>query len=206
MSAIAAYQELDAEPLSLSITPIVNLRQLRELWAIDNEAYGDCSIEMGTFQQWWETYPAGLKAVMRDRRIVAAYGLFPLSAEQAEEFQAGRISEAQLIPSNEIEVRRGADVVWYFSGVVLRQDKRKPRDSPLRMLLATGLSSWLSRLSTFPVTICSLGFSPDGERLLKRFGFEKQAIVSPPDNCPIYRLQASSKAEAVKILKGRLAL
>lgn len=208
-SAVAAYQALiDLNPLSqYRLTEIATTTQLEQLWAIDKEAYGDCSIEFQIFENWWRQYPPGLKAITCKGEIIAAFGLFPLSQNQAAAFERGEVRESELIPVSQIELRRSPVHHWYFSGVVLCPVLRKTKDSPLRLLLSSGISLWLSSGQiAYPASLLALAYSPEGQKMLERFSFVQLSKSDLPDGCPLYKLDTSTKKVLTNILKRRLAL
>jgi len=51
--------------------------ELHDLWAIDSEAYGEASITYEKFEDWWRSYPSGLRAIFFRTRVMGAIGICP---------------------------------------------------------------------------------------------------------------------------------
>jgi DNA-binding XRE family transcriptional regulator len=177
--------------------------ELRDLWAIDNTAYGDANITFEHLLALWKAFPLGLRVLFFENEIMGAIGIWPVSCRWAERLQAGRLKEAQL---NSRMVRQQAGKpteYWYVTGIVLREQLIGSRGS--KMLLRDGLGSWLRQADIqYPCQILALAFSKHGKRLLERFQFFRvQDEITMPDKCPLYRLNLGSKSELIELLRQR---
>lgn len=198
LAAAAAYEQLIEllESPMLSFQPVESIAQLRELFAIDADAYGDCSLEFETFRDWWERYGWGSRVLLADdQRIIASVGIYPLQPQQADDFERGAIPESALRPVQWIDDRFDPVSNWYVSGIVVAEDLRGWA-SPLGKLLRFGIASWLdSRHIAYPASVLSLGQSDLGKRCLEMLGFEKlQDAAQMPDRCDLYKLVLSDRS------------
>lgn len=189
-----------------SIQHIATVDQLHELWTIDDDAYGDCSIPFPVFRDWWERYPVGNTIVLSDNVIAASFGLWPISEGTATSFIEGRIKESDIEPVSLEECDQQPQRYWYASGVVLRLPYRNTvKANPIKPLLSTALSLWIgSDRISYSTQVLALSYSLEGKNMLNRFGFgrirEGQHL---PDNCDLYALHLGCEREAQNWLKMR---
>ena len=90
---------------------------------------------------------------------------------------------------------------WYIGGMIIDSAYRKPHSgNPIGMLLTMALNNWAdSGDLAYPVTIFSTAYSPEGEKLLRRFGFELvRAGDQMPDGDPLYQRVAADKNSLFK--------
>ncbi len=188
--------------LAYSFDLVDDLTVLRQLYGIDETAYDESSISFEAFSRWWNAYDLGLKIVKMENRITAALGLWGMSEGTTREFLSGQIREEQLdpMPAERLEVL--PTPFWYCSGLVSLQ--QKTLDSPLRMILRSGLAAWVAACHVrYPANVFALGYSADGIALLNRFGFEViRSSDEMPDGCPLYWRKIESVDE-VRDLFGR---
>jgi hypothetical protein len=184
----------------ITVQPVESLAQLRQLWEIDKEAYGDCSISFERFQDWWERYPWGSRILLQDGIIQASIGLYPLSERQAIEFANGTIREEVLRPVTQAECAPNPQRYWYASGIVV-VPHRRGESSPLRSLLKSSLPQWMeSGHIAYPSEIFSLAEYEVGRRILTYLDFEKAKDGSElPDQCDLYRLKLKSKQQSLNL-------
>ncbi len=183
---------------------IADEAELKELWEIDNEGYGDASIPFDTFIEWWRAYPSGLFALFEGSAIVGGFGLWPLRRTVFKEFAEGKRRERD-IKARSLERNQGRTSLrnWYVSGIVLKTRFRKTK--AIKMLLSGALSAWLKRIKNEQtLSICALAYSREGEAMLKRFGFHKyKDVTETVDRYPIYAL-LSLRTSDLKEKIGRL--
>jgi hypothetical protein len=167
-------------------------KDLIDLWEIDKQAYGDCSLAYEPFLEWWTRYPYGSRNLVFGGTVIASIGIYPLYQEQAEAFASGLIKESDLLPSllSDCEMM-GADH-WYCSGIVIAQEFQ--HKGLLKTLLSLGIGAWeATGHIKFPMTLYGLAEYEIGEKLLRKFGFSKAKEGSGmPDGCDLYKAEIAS--------------
>ena len=207
--AVIAIQEAiryfcdDGTYQQLRVGQVRSLGELEDLWAIDNEAYGEASITYEKFKDWWLSFPLGLHALFFRNRVMGAIGIWPLSARCAGLLTTARLKESELTGRRMRTFREAPTRFWCFSGIVLRPELRGTR--AVRILLSHGVRSWLSSANIeFPSELLALAYSEQGQSLLDRLNFFKiQNATSMPDRVPLFGLQLDSKQQLVSSLKER---
>jgi hypothetical protein len=187
----------------LRVGHIRSCAELHDLWAIDNEAYGEASITYEKFEDWWRSFPSGLRAIFFRTRVMGAIGIWPLSSSCAGLLKAARLKESE-ITGRQMRVFKDAPArYWYVSGIVLRQELIGGR--AIRILLSHGVGSWLSSANIeFPSELLALAYSKKGEALLEGFNFFKiQNASTMPDRVPLFGLQLADKQQLVSLLRDR---
>ena len=172
-----------------AVRHIDDVAELRELWEIDDDSYGDASISLQRFEDWWRRYPAGLFALFRGEEIVGGIGIWPVCKTPFAELLNGRRRERDLTAKSiESQERARACPRWYVSGVVLVQRARKT--DAVRVLLREAIGQWARERDTaVRIDLCALAYSPEGEALLRRFGFRKFKDSSETlDRYPMFAL------------------
>jgi hypothetical protein len=177
--------------------------ELHDLWAIDNEAYGQASISYQKFEDWWRSYPCGLHAILFRTRVMGAIGIWPLSNSCAALLKAARLKESEISGRQMRALRDVPARYWYVSGIVLRPELVGGR--AIRILLSHGVGSWLSSANIqFPSELLAIAYSKKGEALLEGFNFLKvQSACMMPDRVPLFGLRLADKQQLVSFLKAR---
>jgi hypothetical protein len=170
---------------------------LDQLYGIDVEAYGSQAAPKAVLKQWVDANPQSIGLMCDGPIIAGAYGLLPISQEQAREFVAGDVAETDLIPlGDDIENHQ----FWYWSGIVVRPEYRGAKRSVLRDLLMVGIGGWLASKAvgrdqplenkdgtasdrTKPLYLYATGCTPQGQALIDRFQFEK---IRDDAEAPLY--------------------
>ena len=149
----------------LRVGHIRSCGELHDLWAIDNDAYGEASIAYDKFEDWWRGYPFGLHALFFRTRVMGAIGIWPLSTSCAGLLKAARLKESE-ITGRQMRVFRDAPArYWYVSGIVLRPELIGGR--AIKILLSHGVGSWLASAHIqFPCELLALAYSDQGQALL----------------------------------------
>jgi hypothetical protein len=80
----------------LRVGHIRSCAELHDLWAIDREAYGEASITYEKFEDWWRSFPSGLRAIFFRTRVMGAIGIWPLSSSCAGLLKAARLKESEI--------------------------------------------------------------------------------------------------------------
>lgn len=206
---LQAYEELSTllAPLPrLKVRPIENLEELKQLHAIDADAYQECSITFECFQGWWERHQQGNTVVFSGDDIVASIGLWAISEEQSAAFIEGGIRESDFMPVSFEQCESVPQQNWYASGIVLKKHlRRNLKNNPIKMLLERAIGEWFdSGRAAYPLRVIALAEYVEGENLLTRFNFMKiRDKANLPDGCDIYCLQLNSEEDVESLLKSR---
>ena len=105
-----------------------------------------------------------------------------------------------------IQVAEMGAQFWYVGGMIIDPALRKPiKDNPIGMMLAMALNSWAeSGRLQYPVTVFTAAYSPEGEALLRRFGFVlTRSADQMIDGDPLYCRSAASKNDLFEIFAQR---
>jgi GNAT superfamily N-acetyltransferase len=177
-------------------------KELIELWEIDKQAYGDCSLAYEPFLKWWTRYPYGSRNLVFGGAIVASIGIYPLYQEQAEAFALGLIKESDLLPALLSDCETVGACHWYCSGIVIAEEFQNK--GLLKTLLSLGIEAWeATGHIKFPMTLYGLAEYEIGEKLLRRFGFSKVKEGSKmPDGCDLYKAQITSHEHLERMREG----
>jgi hypothetical protein len=187
----------------LHVGHIRSSAELEDLWAIDNEAYGEASITYERFKDWWQSFPSGLHALFFRTRVMGAIGIWPLSARCAGLLTTARLKESQLTGRTMHTFVNAPAQFWYISGIVLRPELIGGR--AIKILLSHGIGSWLATAQfKFPCELLALAYSDQGQALLEGFNFFKlQNAKVMPDNAALFALQVSDREHLVSSLKAK---
>jgi len=189
-TAVEALSALALPPSNgpgFEVRNLNSVEELRELWKIDDENYGESSISFELFRSWWRAYPCGLYAIFDSQKIVGGLGLWPLKKKTFDEFVEGRRKESEITDRGICRViSHAVKDRWYFSGIVLT--KRLRRSQAVATLLETSLSNWIAQLGPTPcVNLAALAYTSEGENMLRRFGFScYRERTQTLDRLPIY--------------------
>jgi len=104
----------------LRVGPVRSPAELEDLWAIDNAAYGEASITYERFQDWWSSFPLGLRALFFKNRVMGAIGIWPLSNRCGRRLKSAQLKESQLMGRTMRGYIDSPTRFWYVSGIVLR--------------------------------------------------------------------------------------
>jgi hypothetical protein len=207
--ALAAIREAirqfceDGGDQSLRVGPIRSPAELEDLWAIDNEAYGEASISYEKFNDWWSSFPSGLQALFFRNRVMGAIGIWPLSLRYAGRLTAAKMKESELSGRTMRTFVNAPSHFWYVSGIVLHPKLVGGR--AIKILLSRGIESWLSSANIqFPCQLLALAYSEQGQALLEGFSFYRmQHAKIMPDGVPLFALALKSKEYLVSSLRAR---
>jgi hypothetical protein len=187
----------------LHVGPVRSPAELEDLWAIDSAAYGEASITFEKFQDWWSSFPLGLRALFFRNRIMGAIGLWPLSHRCTRLLKSAQLKESQLIGRTMRSYLDGPARSWYVSGIVLRPQLIGSR--AIRVLLSQSIGSWLKSPNIeFPCELLALAYSAQGQALLEGFNFFRiQNGAAMPDRVPLFGLELDTREQFVSLLKGK---
>ena len=177
--------------------------QLKELWGIDETAYGEASMSFEKFRDWWCAYPPGLLVLHWNQRIGGAIGLWPISVRSAGRLTNARIKESALTGRMMRRFRKAPASRWYISGMVLRPELAGTR--AIRVLLGEGVCHWFKTAAiTFPCQLLTLSPWPESELLLASFGFYCcQKARAMPDGVALFALDLASREDLTSLIARR---
>jgi hypothetical protein len=187
----------------LHVGHIRSSAELEDLWAIDNETYGEAYITYEKFKDWWRSFPTGLHALFFRTRVMGAIGIWPLSARCAGLLTTARLKESQLTGRTMHTFINAPARFWYFSGIVLRPELIGGR--AIKILLSHGIGSCVASVQIqFPCELLALAYTDQGQTLLEGFNFIKlQNAKAMPDKVPLFALRFSDREHLASSLKAR---
>lgn len=206
--AIGAMDEICRKYLrddSFRVEHIDTIAQLRELWRLDEKCYGTQNIPYDVLESWWKAYPSGAHILIKDGRIIGAFGMFPMKTDFFGKMIDGRTLEKEIRPECIVaEKNRKDHGDWYLSGIVL--DVKFRRSVAIQHLIARSLSKWMHELGEPKrLRIVAFAYTKEGENLLRRFQFHEYLTSSETmSRFPVYMFE-SSKLENFRALVNRLA-
>lgn len=187
----------------LTVEPIKNRAQLKELWELDEQCYGAENVPFETLNAWWQSYRQGIYLLLdSDHTIVGAVGIFPIRQHSLELLIDGKLREDEIDAS--VIDTDNADNCWYISGIVLAVPFRKTR--AIRALLSGSLETWAAGLdSGKPIRIGAIAFSSAGENLLRKFRFYRyQRAENTVFNHPTYLYETDDQSDLKQLLASAL--
>jgi hypothetical protein len=187
----------------LRVGPVRSPAELEDLWAIDSAAYGEASISYEKFQDWWSSFPLGLRALFFRNRVMGGIGIWPLSNRCTRLLKAAQLKESQLIGRTMRSYLDSPARFWYVSGIVLRPQLIGSR--AIRVLLSQGMGSWLKAPNIeFPGELLALAYSAQGQALLEGFNFFRiQNAAAMPDHVPLFGLELDTREQFVSLLRAK---
>jgi hypothetical protein len=178
------------------VRPIQSLDDQKRVHEIAQANFGQDTFPLHHIGDWHTTYPEGRRLLCAGNHIVGYVSIWPIAADQAQQFCRGDLTEKQLYPLSIQQVRQQGSDHWYIGAVVIEASLRKPiKGNPIGFLLAMALNSWAETAGVqYPVTVFSPAYSAEGERLLQRFGFDLLRDGNQmPDGDPLYQRVAADK-------------
>lgn len=151
--------------------PIQNPEELQDLYKIDAEAYGNASIPYETFLEWWSAHQLGLVGAFdENNKVQGAIGIWPVTKNWIKDLSSGRGKESNLNTKPIQEAGSQPTENWYISGIVVTP-KRRGRCMAQGLIIET-LRTWATKNKiSWPASLWATAYSPQGEKLLARFGF-----------------------------------
>jgi GNAT superfamily N-acetyltransferase len=182
----------------LTCRPIDTVAELRELWAVDEEAYGEQNIPFDLFESWWHVFPEGLCALLEGDKVKGAIGLWPVTPLWYAAFKWGLLRERSLTASTIRKASKTPCRHWYVSGIVITDDLRRTYAVASLIVRRTMRFATDERVE-FPARLAAMAYSRDGEALLRRhLGASLVALSSRTrDRHPIYELTLGTKMDAI---------
>ena len=166
----------------------------------DNEVYKPGVITYKLLRGWWSKYNKGAIGLFKNNRIDAIFAIWPIKRETFKEILAGRKFEKQIGPRDILaEPQSKRCRTWYVSGFAVRQNLRSTLE--VGRFLRKAIEKWKSNESlSFPLELCAFGYSPEGERSLRRFGFCSQTLASKKGIWPVFRVRIVDRQALQKSL------
>ena len=176
----------------LSVTTISEKADFIKLDKIYQDNFGESSVPTDVLFGWWITAPSGLIQLVRGSEVVGGISVWPITERTYNRFRGGTLRERELTPENlSPTVESG---FFYASEIAIRGDERKQIESLITLVI--GSIDLLIATHSFPLKILALGYSKEGENLMKRLGFKKLLEASDvSDSQPLYELHARDKQQ-----------
>ncbi len=155
-----------------TFTGITDRRSFYDLARFDANAYGEHDVPTEILARWWHAFPPGIRvAYDQTGAIVGAMSGWPLTREAYLAITEGRMDEGDLTPAS-FDLSPGERPYWYISGLATAETVR----SSARFLFAflmDGLTALGAESRCATPDICAVAVSREGERMLRRFGFQR---------------------------------
>jgi len=198
--------ELEAATAPRYVAQATRLRDLADVWAFENEAFGESNLDLETLRGWWWRY-SRMALHVRDERgaIVGTFDASPLEAHAFESILEGRREERDLAADCVRALRRNEVAAHWCATSLVTSPTWAGRVDVLAALLI-GIVHRLDSLPeiSWPSAWCAVAQSPEGGRLLERAGFRRYRGGSSTKP-PTYLLTLDSEAQ-LHAFVARLAL
>lgn len=162
-----------------TVAPIASELELLEFWTITRDMYGaENALRFESFLAWWRSYPQGVLGLFEKGALVGGASIWPLRRRSFYDALRGRRTISPRAFLRPDEARRCGH--WYVAGVVIKPGFRR-RDA-LHYLFCEIMRHGLdASREVMRLNLCAAASSPEGGRLLRRFGF---APVAAAQNAP----------------------
>lgn len=183
----------------LSVGTIADEADFKKLDKIYQDSFGESSVPTNVLRDWWRTAPSGLIGLSRGTEVVGGISVWPITESTYARFLSGKLRERELTPKDLSPAIESS--LFYASEIAIRDDERKQIDSLVTLI--TGSIDLLISNHGFPIKILALGYSKEGENLMKKLGFHKLLEASEvSDQQPLFELLAHDKQQLLD-LKNR---
>lgn len=185
----------------LKFKTVEDKETLKQLWKIDQQAYGDYNISFETFLEWWTKYPLSNLVMMRGSEILGSVGILPLTQECFEELKELHKKEQNIRLHDILSIDQAPFCkTWYISGAML-VDKS---EQVLPLLIAQALEHWLSMVSDNRKNfkLLALAYTKEDRDLLSSLEFQEYCSSPPKGFLPVYYRSIESKAEIVDLVNN----
>lgn len=157
-----------------SIITIRSEARLLQLAQFDASAYGEKDVAPDILARWWRAFPIGIRVAQADDgRILGAMSAWPLLPQTYDRVRDGKISESAITPAD-FDLASTHKARWYISGIAVAPELRGSARF-LLSFLSDGLAALRREARVLAPDICAIAASREGERMLRRFGFERRA-------------------------------
>lgn len=183
----------------LRFRTIPDKETLKRLWKLDQQAYGEYSIDFETFIEWWKQYPSGILIMTRGSKILGSIGIWPLTEECFEEIKELRKNEKN-IRAHDIVTQAEAFKckTWYISGIMLNTPEQS-----FHLLIAHALHDWSKITSNKGIfKFLALAYTREDQDLLELLEFQEHCSNSPKGFLPTYYRSIEDKADIDELIKS----
>src|SRR5271156_379022 len=101
--------------------PISCEDELRRLYELNADDYGDAGISYNRLLARWNAFPSGILCIVHHREMLGAVGMWPMSVRAYRDFSAGGLTEHLIEPAKHFEKSDMGVRTWYISHIVLRK-------------------------------------------------------------------------------------
>ena len=194
----------------LSVRTVSSKSELRSLWRLDVELYGqEDMISYEIFLAWWTACPIGAHVLVDDGEIVGALGLWPLREAAFKELLRGLRPESRLSSRSFHSAKDAARARhWYAAGVTLRPEYRKRIHlHALKILIGAACRDlFMTVAGQSSIDICALAYTEEGKALLRRLRFSEYRQASGTVyKFPVYALLGVAPQDLRARIEQRLA-
>jgi hypothetical protein len=203
-------------PAGLSVR-VAERNDLATIASFDISEYRAGTVGLAGLQGWFESYSRGAfvlehRAGNEPKRIVGAFGLWPITADAYQNLINGTLDEIDIGATDICPVQEHArHKYWYLADIIIEPDFRQRglRGKPALLLMYEGLrqSETFGAFDT-GIELCAIAAGDTGRALLKHLQFdEARSPQGVPVRCPngdrVYR-RSMSPADRAALL-DRLA-
>ncbi|NTV66605.1 MAG: GNAT family N-acetyltransferase [Chlorobaculum sp.] len=148
------------------------LRSEDEFFVLDDlyqRSFGISSVPTITQKEWWFHYPEGIIGLFLNERLIGGISYWPIDQETFIALRDGRLKE------RDIEARNfNAELpeYIYISDIAIEPEFRGRHYTDL-LLGKFFISIKKNLVADRPLTICALGYSVAGKKILTSYGFSK---------------------------------
>ncbi|MCA0236525.1 MAG: GNAT family N-acetyltransferase [Bacteroidetes bacterium] len=175
-----------------------------EVDSIYQECFGKSSVPTDLQHSWWLKQPGGIIALKENQVTIGAVSFWDISKKCFELLMHGKIKERE-ISADDLTVENSGYL--YISEAAIKDDYRNKKLSFL-LLRKTILSieeKFKQLKGKRNLQILALGFSSEGEIILRKLGFQKILdATQTADNQPLFHLKIESMESVLEIKKALL--
>lgn len=188
VSALA--NNIKENPDEIKVDIVRTKAELKAIIELDKSSFPDLFVDSKVERIWmqsWNKYNKSLCCIKYRGNILGYLSFWPLSKKSYNDFINGKRIESEisfrcLKPPTKSE----PETFWYIGGILLVPRLRRTRI--IRKLVLESTRIWLSNIAfDSKVSVCALAYSPQGESILRKFGFFKFASGDESrHNLPVY--------------------
>ena len=171
----------------ITIRHIETETDLKNLYKLDQEYYGDSNISYERLHEWWINNKKAISIAYSNDILFGALGIFPVTKKWINLFYNGKVGESSLDSNTIMRATLRTCSDWYISGIVVRKSSKRP--FIVAKLLKESSTFWLLNGNIcYPINLWAIAFSNEGENLLKKFDFHLERTKEQMlDNFPLYK-------------------
>jgi hypothetical protein len=169
---------------STSVHLVITENDFSSVDSIYQSCFLEASVPTEIQRSWWKAFPHGMRSLNQGSEIIGGLSCWPLSETTYDNLVEGKIKERD-IKVEDMELTNPR--FFYFSEIAILNNYRNAKHS---YDLILSLLEFLRRYNeSNELKILALGFSSQGERLLKKMGFEQvHSKEEMPDHQPLFLL------------------